>query len=311
MKKSFYLYICLLSVCATLLCPASVQAQLALTPFKDGQIIGLRSASKHYVCAERDGNGDVIANRTGYGTWERFTVSLQADNMIALKAHTGKWVVAEEDHNQNLYANRDGVGAWEKFTVTYHGDNVISLKANTNGLYVQEDQNDDNRLRAGASAIGSWERFEVVSDPQSAAVTFESMITAIEKYAPKVYFQSGESYFPCSVEDFIAATVPANDHEGKPGLKISNNAIKAGNLAKAKAYVNLIIGSTYTDIQYWFLYGYNGAGTAYLKRFEPISWPPWESGRYHAIGDYSMSPGGQHEGDWEHVTVRIRNDNYE
>ena len=316
MKKSVFLYACFLLVFSALLSPVSLSAQLVLTPLKDGQVIGLRTATKRYAGVRSGVSGDVVRSYNSlFGSEEKYTVSLQPNNKIALKAHTGKWWCADlsqnAPHDAIIFASRSAIGPWERFEVIDHGNNVISLKAEANGKYVQEDQNFTNRLQANTTTIGDWARFEVVSDPIPAAVEFEQLITAIEKYAPKVYFQSGEAYLPCSIEDFIAATVPANDHEGKPGLKISNQTIKYGKLANAKAYVNLIIGSTYTDIQYWFLYGYNGAGTAYLKRFEPISWPPWESGRYHSMGDHSMSPAGQHEGDWEHITVRIRNDNYE
>lgn len=143
----------------------------------------------------------------------------------------------------------------------------------------------------------------------STAIPYERLVVAVDTYAPKAVFESREEFLPCSVEDFLKATAPAPDN----GLQIKDEGIKKGNLANAKAYVNIVIGESTTDIQYWFLYGYNGPGTAYLKKLNLVYSPssPEEFGRYVSIGDFLMAPAGQHEGDWEHITVRIRNDNGE
>jgi hypothetical protein len=114
--------------------------------------------------------------------------------------------------------------------------------------------------------------------------------------APVVRFHPQEKYFPTNIEAFIANTVPADDGLA---LRDTSDAGKAGNLGAARVYVNAKVGPDSTELQYWFLYAYNGAGTAYFKYLKVFT--------YDAIGDYSMAPCGQHEGDWEHITVRVDN----
>lgn len=128
--------------------------------------------------------------------------------------------------------------------------------------------------------------------------TREQLAQWIQAYAPVVYFNAAEKYFPTSAEGFLAISSPAGSGLA---LRDTSEAAKAGNLALARPYVNAKIGPTTTDLQYWFLYAYNGPGIAYWKYLKP-----W-TGHYEAIGDYTMEPCGQHEGDWEHITVRVDN----
>src|SRR5699024_4779115 len=61
------------------------------------------------------------------------------------------------------------------------------------------------------------------------------------------------------------------------------SSVRAGNLASAKTYVHVRApadGSRGLDIQYWFFFPYSG----------PLIDGP---------------AGGAHEGDWEHITVRL------
>ncbi len=297
---------------------ATSPAQTSEATFKvirilvEGQVIGLRGDNNYYVSARPNQRGEVLANSGVFGTWEKFTVYSRGGRKIGLLAQANnQYVQASEDYEGRFGAWANAIGSWETFEVTYLGDDVIALKADLNGCYVTNDHNEDGRLWARASTIGTWEKFTIYNPPSPSAVYASPLAAAVQTYAPVAYFQTNESYLPCSIEDFLANTEEAADN----GLKIKNASIKSGNLATAKAYVNIVVGSTYTDLQYWFLYGYNGAGTAYIKYWvaATIRWPPWESSGPHwePAGDFSMSPGGQHEGDWEHITVRIRNDNYE
>ncbi|QJR15415.1 Vps62-related protein [Usitatibacter palustris] len=116
-------------------------------------------------------------------------------------------------------------------------------------------------------------------------------------YAPVVSFHPKETYFPTSVESYLAVTSPVGN-----GLALKNptDPAKPGNLGAARVYVNAKVGASRTELQYWFLYAYNGAGTAYFKN---LNW----KGTYDSMGDHSMAPCGQHEGDWEHITVAVDN----
>lgn len=134
----------------------------------------------------------------------------------------------------------------------------------------------------------------------------EMLEKRILEYAPVFHLTNIESYLPTSAEEFIRSSKPTRDFENKPGLKLNgdSDAIRGGNLEKAKVYVNAKVHGGYTEIQYWLLYAYNGPGTSYLKR------PPLlidGETTYQSLGDRSMDPLGVHEGDWEHVAVRIAN----
>jgi hypothetical protein len=140
----------------------------------------------------------------------------------------------------------------------------------------------------------------------------------VERFAPEVRLHPEERYFPSSVSWYLDRThmrvnaeaqgdLPTTVSAGAPALtkataskektagdaisryflQILNNehesAARAGNLASAKTYVHLRApadGSKGLDIQYWFFFPYSG----------PIIGGP---------------AGGAHEGDWEHITVRL------
>ena len=135
---------------------------------------------------------------------------------------------------------------------------------------------------------------------------------AIRTYAPILVLHKDEKYLPTCVESLIKVTESIyyqdrDDKKYRTGLKLiqqsganPNLTVRTGDPDHAKAYVNVKVGPWTTEIQYWFLYAYNGPGTAYLKRLGLL-------GRYEAIGDYELGQMGIHEGDWEHITVRIDN----
>ena len=127
-----------------------------------------------------------------------------------------------------------------------------------------------------------------------------SLEKIVHQFAPIAYFDSKEKYFPTSAEDFIHNCDEENRDDGL-GLKLKNHDPEtlAGNLADAKVYVNVKMHpeDEYIDIQYWFLYAYNGPGTLYVKE---ASFP-----HYKSLGDHDLAPCGEHEGDWEHITARV------
>jgi hypothetical protein len=69
----------------------------------------------------------------------------------------------------------------------------------------------------------------------------------------------------------------------------------------ARAYVNVLWnqGSTFTDIQFWLFWAYNGPGTA---KFDSLVF-----NRIINTGTVDLAPLGEHVGDWEYVTIRIEN----
>lgn len=147
-----------------------------------------------------------------------------------------------------------------------------------------------------------------------------SIEETIERYAPQVRFHPEERYFPSSVSWFLKRTdmrlevedgsdivaldhgrtapevIPAVHVEGAASggnspsryfLQIANNDDEArtrqGDVDSAETYVHFrkaSDGSDSYDIQYWVFFPYSG----------PLMGGP---------------VGGAHEGDWEHVTVRV------
>ncbi|MFP4598216.1 MAG: Vps62-related protein [Persicimonas sp.] len=147
-----------------------------------------------------------------------------------------------------------------------------------------------------------------------------SIEETIERFAPEVRFHPRERYFPSSVSWFIERSELRVDGEQAPGaptlaegqtsasilptlamekqkskrfdpkryfLEIAGDAdeerVRQGNLDSAQTYVHFretSDGSAGYDIQYWFFYPYSG----------PLMGGP---------------AGGAHEGDWEHITVRV------
>ncbi|MEZ4449728.1 MAG: Vps62-related protein [Nannocystaceae bacterium] len=136
----------------------------------------------------------------------------------------------------------------------------------------------------------------------------------IKKFAPILYFHPNESYLMSSVEWFlaqatlyvggVAQSTPqdglANHLPSDPNLDPNTvwldapNSARGGNLATAEALIRVkhLPGNAFTDLQFWFFYPYNGAGTA--KAF-PVD------------DSISLDPLGEHGGDWEHITLRIEN----
>jgi hypothetical protein len=145
----------------------------------------------------------------------------------------------------------------------------------------------------------------------------------VERFAPEVRFHPEERYFPSSVDWFLErsemhlevagdadlptlahgevapAVIPAMNIEGTRSdgddpsryfLQITNDAderqTRQGDIGSAETYAHFrkaADGSKGYDIQYWFFFPYSG----------PLMGGP---------------VGGAHEGDWEHITVRLDDD---
>ncbi|XP_074354639.1 hypothetical protein At1g04090-like [Apium graveolens] len=145
----------------------------------------------------------------------------------------------------------------------------------------------------------------------------------MQAYSPAVYFHSEEKYFPSRVSWFFqnGALLYTKGQESTP-VRIAHNGwnlpqngsndgaywidlpsdeaasenLKKGNLQEAYSYIHVkpALGGTFTDIQVWLFYPFNGPGKFKIGWFT-----------------YSFSEVGEHVGDWEHVTLRISNFNGE
>lgn len=142
----------------------------------------------------------------------------------------------------------------------------------------------------------------------------------MERFAPEVHLHPDDSYRPASVNWYLdrtrlrlqkrlrrdlhalergevtRGTLPLPSVAGQSArgsacsdffLQIPNDGaeldVRGGALGSAECYVHVrpVLGDdAFFDIQYWFFYAYNGAADHHIA----------------------------HEGDWEHVTVRVTND---
>ncbi|KAL3651033.1 hypothetical protein CASFOL_007436 [Castilleja foliolosa] len=141
-----------------------------------------------------------------------------------------------------------------------------------------------------------------------------------QEYSPLIYSHPDEKYHPSSVNWFFnngallykkgdelnpvpieidGANLPQGDkNDGLYWLDLPINGQARGNIVKgdlqtAEVYLHVkpVLGSTFTDIQVWVFYPFNGHAVAKLAFIKRIS-----------LGHI-----GEHVGDWEHVTLRISN----
>lgn len=150
----------------------------------------------------------------------------------------------------------------------------------------------------------------------SAMPNLDQIQTLMKNYSPIVYFHPDEEYLPSSLKWFfengallytkgaesnpIPITPPAGSNLPQGGSndgaywigQPSNESFRKGNLASVECYVHVkpMFGGTFTDLAIWMFYPFNGAARANV------------AGLTIPLGKI-----GEHQGDWEHVTLRISN----
>jgi hypothetical protein len=150
-------------------------------------------------------------------------------------------------------------------------------------------------------------------------LTLAQVQTAIQKYGPVLRFHPSETYNMCSVEYFLQHSTlhdsqtghdvvhPTVDQlpvgpsgDGRYWLNVDSSGIH-GDLSTAKAYIHAFWDQTktYTDLQFWFFYAYNGPGTAHINGLvmDTIA----------HTDNVGLAPLGAHFGDWECCILRIDN----
>jgi hypothetical protein len=121
-----------------------------------------------YVSAEDQARAPLVANRQAIGGWESFTVipvrPLQPGTRVALQASVNQNYVAP-DSQGILVAQDPTAGVRHIFEVGLTEDGYITLKSIANGKYVSAEQAGTLPLVANRDAIGDWERFVAVYQP--------------------------------------------------------------------------------------------------------------------------------------------------
>lgn len=213
---------------------------------------------------------------------------------------------------------------WGQGTVeSANGFNVYGLRPKSRGTNAQP-------LSVGTFIIQNNTSDENYTLPLSCLKNKNSNLSAMpnlsqiealfQTYSPYIYFHPKEIYLPSSVNWYFSngALLYKKGEESNPisiepngsnlpqggsndgsywlDLPVNKQAkekVQKGDLQSAEAYIHVkpILGSTFTDIQVWLFYPFNGPSTAKLG----------------IINQISLGKIGEHVGDWEHVTLRISN----
>jgi len=135
--------------------------------------ISLRAGSGHFVVAEGSGGGDVFANRTSVGPWEKWNLvdqndgALNSGDSVYLQAYNGDYMVAESGGGGAVNANRSDPSTWETFRVIRLGgpgtigpNDLIALQS-YNGKYMVAEGGGGGDVNANRTSIGPWESFRI------------------------------------------------------------------------------------------------------------------------------------------------------
>jgi hypothetical protein len=123
--------------------------------------------------------GMLRARAANAGPWEEFTIEPLNGGLVAIKSKAnGLYVSAELNYTNDargmLRARSPVVGAWEKFALVPAGkdelgDPLFAIKSDFSGLYVSAELNYitgyTGMLRARATTIGPWEKFNIRQIP--------------------------------------------------------------------------------------------------------------------------------------------------
>lgn len=152
---------------------------------------------------------------------------------------------------------------------------------------------------------------------RSENITLETVKQLTDRYCPIVHLSSHEQYRPTSIDEYLSqvSLYDKNGHvvtkypevnqeiisTAQPDdyLQIENRDVRHGNLSIAPFYVRFTkVGTNneYFDIEYWFFYAFNGPSSIGVRL---------DIGHKRPTLRAQIPPFGEHQGDWEHVTVRI------
>ncbi|KAL4570239.1 hypothetical protein LXL04_025890 [Taraxacum kok-saghyz] len=182
------------------------------------------------------------------------------------------------------------------------------------GTFIIEDENNNNSFIYCLKN----NNFDKLSSSMPNLAQVEALI---QEYSPRLYFHPSETYLPSSTTWYFSngvllyhtgdesnpipveptgSNLPqggSNDETywlDLPTNETQRERIKKGNLQSSEAYIHIkpMLGATFTDIQVWVFYPFNGPVTAKI-----------------GLIDVPLGKIGEHIGDWEHLTLRISNFN--
>jgi hypothetical protein len=281
------------------------------------------------------GPGGGVANcQYGAGPYETLDVVSQSDGTVTIGSTTfpnvflrldGSGITRSLDPGGGRANCQFSAGPYEKFRLVPQADGSTAIASTAfPNVFLRMDGRDVTRpMDAGSGVVnaqfgvGPYEKFVISNVTQG--LSEQDLRHAIETYGPVLKFHPNEIYNMCSIEAFLqhaklhdkntgaeinhptVAQLPTGTNNDGRYWLILEDGYKGGDLATAKAYVHAYWkpGMSWTDLQFWFFYAYNGPGTAHINGlvFDTIA---------HS-GDPNLAPLGEHFGDWECCMIRIDN----
>lgn len=114
----------------------------------------------HFLCAEKGGGGNLVANRESVATWETFRIVALNSNKIALKTYNNHYLSLSAK-SRNLDAMLDTIEGRSQFELFELEGNKIALKA-ANNLFVCAEGGGENEIRARSEFVNPYEVFKLV-----------------------------------------------------------------------------------------------------------------------------------------------------
>lgn len=266
-----------------------------------------------------DGNGKLWSIRLADGaTWTTDWCEQEGMQFTAFAVTDGPGPgVMAIDVNHDLWSCPLSIGQWGKNWPQRPPETLsqITVQGGPNGV-IFGTGSDQTLWACPISGGGTWTRNWPRAFPRFEPLTEQEVRAAIAKYGPVVRLHPDDEYRPCSVEWFLQH---ATLHDGNPSDDITHPTVdqlpigpkdgnrywltlddgaKGGSLATAKAYVNAhwTPDLSYTDLQFWFFYAYNGSAYGEVDLFGA-----------HVTASADLAPLGEHYGDWECCMLRIEN----
>ncbi|MGB1016857.1 MAG: fascin domain-containing protein [Nannocystaceae bacterium] len=121
--------------------------------------VALRTAHSKYVVAEGAGGGDVNANRTAIGAWEKLNLIELSTGEVLLRAPNGQFICPDNGGGGDVHATITQPTADCYLSMFTMSDNSVAFMTRT-GNYLCGEVN--GTFVANRTAIGSWEKFSLV-----------------------------------------------------------------------------------------------------------------------------------------------------
>jgi hypothetical protein len=104
--------------------------------------------------------GDVHADRTAVGAWEKFTLVVLNPDKVALLSWRG-YFAAERDGGHDVHANRNIIGPWENHSMICNNDGTVSFGHNGAFFVAENGGGGGSVCNWNRRAIGPWEKFRM------------------------------------------------------------------------------------------------------------------------------------------------------